>query len=337
MRSPLWALAVAAVGLGGCYGQQVLRQPITVEDTARDNEAIRQQQALLEKRIATLEKLVEDQATLIRSIKAEQASRFDDLNGRLLAIDSQLHDALGSHTGYSPGARYWGGAPPQSGAPSNPGAPVAGGAVAPGAGGAFVPGERGNPVPGAGMQTSGTTSAPMPGSAAIPGSETGPAAGASGQFMNPGDASGGDSTGSGPGSADTTANAAMAAADARKLYDQAYLDYQRGNYSLAVLGFREYLRRNPSTDLSDNAQFWIGECFYAQRDFTSAVQEFQKVVDQYPRGNKVPAALLKIGYSYLQLGDKASARRYLKAVIDQYPNADEADTARNKLRSAGLE
>src|SRR5688500_4254323 len=46
---------------------------------------------------------------------------------------------------------------------------------------------------------------------------------------------------------------------ARELYSQAYADYARGNYDLALQGYREYLRYYPDTDLSDNAQYWIGE------------------------------------------------------------------------------
>lgn len=121
-------------------------------------------------------------------------------------------------------------------------------------------------------------------------------------------------------------------AEAKRIYDQAYLDNSKSNYSLSVIGFREYLRRVPEGDLSDNAQYWIAEAFYAQRDFGQAIQEFMKVLQAYPKGDKVPGALLKIGYSHLQQGDKNAARRYLNQVIDEYPNSDESTLAKSKLR-----
>ena len=93
----------------------------------------------------------------------------------------------------------------------------------------------------------------------------------------------------------------------------------------------------PDSDLADNAQYWIGESFYAQRDFDRAIQEFLQAVDGYPGGDKHPAALLKIGYSFLQTGDRDSARSYLKRLVEEFPNSDEAELARNKIRSAGLE
>ncbi|HEY3123369.1 MAG TPA: hypothetical protein VGK70_04830, partial [Thermoanaerobaculia bacterium] len=49
-----------------------------------------------------------------------------------------------------------------------------------------------------------------------------------------------------------------------ELYDTAYADYTKGRYALAIQGFQEYLTAYPNTDLSDNAQYWIGECHYAQ-------------------------------------------------------------------------
>lgn len=121
--------------------------------------------------------------------------------------------------------------------------------------------------------------------------------------------------------------------EAKRIYDQAYLDQTKGNYTLAILGFREYIRRNPTTDLADNAQYWVGEAFYAQRDFEQAIQEFLKVMDGYPKGDKIPAALLKTGYSFLQMGDKTSCKRYLDQLIEEFPNSEEATPAKNKLRS----
>ncbi len=133
---------------------------------------------------------------------------------------------------------------------------------------------------------------------------------------------------------DPASGGEISESDAKRLYDQAYKDLTRGNYSLALLGFREYLRRSPASDLADNAQYWTGECYYAQRDYDPAIQEFLKVQKDYPQGDKVPAALLKTGFSFLQMEDRASARRYLNQVVEQFPNSEEAVSARNKLRSA---
>jgi TolA-binding protein len=50
----------------------------------------------------------------------------------------------------------------------------------------------------------------------------------------------------------------VAPADPQALYQTAYNDYLRGNYDLAILGFRQYLESFPDTDLADNASYCSG-------------------------------------------------------------------------------
>jgi TolA-binding protein len=86
-------------------------------------------------------------------------------------------------------------------------------------------------------------------------------------------------------------------------------------------------------ELSDNAQYWIGECYYGLGDLDKAVLEYLKVRDLYPDGDKVAAATLKTGYAFLRKGDSATARRYFETVLREFPNSDEATLARDKLDS----
>ena len=121
------------------------------------------------------------------------------------------------------------------------------------------------------------------------------------------------------------------AAPARDLYDAAYRDFSRGNYQLALEGFNEFLRYYPEDDLSDNAQYWIGECYYGLGDLDRAVLEYLKVRDLYPGADKVAAATLKTGYAFLRKGDEETARRYFETVVREFPDSDEANLARDKL------
>lgn len=123
------------------------------------------------------------------------------------------------------------------------------------------------------------------------------------------------------------------AIDYTKLYDTAYDDYSRKNYSLARNGFEEYLRQFPDTDLADNAQYWIGECYFSEGNYTEATEAFKKVITMYPTGNKVPRAMLKAGFALLELGKQDQARDMFHQVIDAYPLSAEADQARTKLQN----
>ena len=123
----------------------------------------------------------------------------------------------------------------------------------------------------------------------------------------------------------------------KELYDSAYADYTKGRYALAIQGFQEYLDAYPTTDVSDNAQYWIGESHYAQKKYREAIADFDRLLKDWPQSDKAAAALLKKGYALLELGQKAEAVVQLQYVIHEHPAAEEARLARARLRSIGVE
>ncbi|MCX7785264.1 MAG: tol-pal system protein YbgF [candidate division WOR-3 bacterium] len=118
-----------------------------------------------------------------------------------------------------------------------------------------------------------------------------------------------------------------------ELYNSAYLDFTKGNFDVAIEGFKRYLKYFPNTELSDNAQYWIGECYYSKKQYPDAILEFEKVVSNYPEGNKVPSAIYKIGLAYQSMNEINKAKRYYKKVIDEYPNTNEAKLAKERFLS----
>jgi tol-pal system protein YbgF len=124
---------------------------------------------------------------------------------------------------------------------------------------------------------------------------------------------------------------AVGFAGARKAYTNAYTDMTAGNYDLALMGFEEFLRNYPDSELSDNAQYWIGECHYAKEEYQTAYDAFKKVLDVYPKGDKIPSALLKTGYCALALGKDKEGRAFLKELVAKYPLSAEARLAQEKL------
>jgi tol-pal system protein YbgF len=124
---------------------------------------------------------------------------------------------------------------------------------------------------------------------------------------------------------------AVGADESREIYNTAYRDLIRGNYQLALQGFRQFLQQYPNSDLADNAQYWIGEVFYAQGRYPNAIEEFEKVVKLYSKGDKIPSALLKIAYSYLSISENEQGKLYLEEVIKEYPDSQEANLAKGRL------
>ena len=120
--------------------------------------------------------------------------------------------------------------------------------------------------------------------------------------------------------------------DKEKAYSAAYQTFKEGNYGKAMTEFQKFLTNYPDSEYSDNAQFWIGECYFFKKNYEQAILEYEKVVKNYSSGNKVPYALLKQGLSFLNLGDKTSAKLLLQQVIKDYPNTNQARIARSKLQ-----
>ncbi len=117
------------------------------------------------------------------------------------------------------------------------------------------------------------------------------------------------------------------------LYNTAYLDYTQGNYDVAIAGFQRYLKLFPDTELSDNAQYWIGECYYSQKLYSDAILEFEKVITNYPNGNKVVSALYKIGLAYEANNEIPKAKQYYQRVMNQFPQTNEAKLARTRYQA----
>jgi tol-pal system protein YbgF len=120
-------------------------------------------------------------------------------------------------------------------------------------------------------------------------------------------------------------------ADAQGLYRQALDDQETRNYALAISEFAQFIEYFPKDNLADNAAYWIGECYYAQKDFPQAIAAFQRVLTEYPEGDKVPAAMLKLGYAYLETKDRAKGQQQLRDLVKRYPDSEEARLAKERL------
>lgn len=121
--------------------------------------------------------------------------------------------------------------------------------------------------------------------------------------------------------------------DANNAYRAAVELVRGGDHAGAVTAFRAFLTTHPRHDYADNAQYWLGEAYYAQQDYARALVEFRTVIETYPRGNKVPDALLKVGYCYQALGQAEKARAVLEQVVNLYPKTEPAAIAAKRLET----
>jgi tol-pal system protein YbgF len=142
----------------------------------------------------------------------------------------------------------------------------------------------------------------------------------------------GDATAGGQPSAPLS-DAGIKVPDAKEqsAYDAAFQLMKQGDYDNAGNAFRGFIKKYPSSALAPNAQYWIGESNYIQRNFPQALKEFIKVQENYPGSRKAPDAQLKIGYTYYELHEWDKARAFLKEVVKRYPDTLLARSAHTRL------
>ena len=116
-------------------------------------------------------------------------------------------------------------------------------------------------------------------------------------------------------------------------YRRALQSYREGQANQAIQQFRDFLRNNPKSDLSDNAQYWIGECYYSKADYNRSIIELNEVLLKYPQGDQVPGALLALATSFSNSGDKIDAKLILQKLISDHPKSEEAEVGRQQLQT----
>jgi tol-pal system protein YbgF len=143
----------------------------------------------------------------------------------------------------------------------------------------------------------------------------------------------------GGGVASNTASAPVPsgpAPSADTLYSNGLRDITSGKSDLARSEFLDYLKYYGDTDLASNAQFYLGEIAYSQKQYSQAVTEFDKVLTNYPKSFKLAPARFRKGMALIELNQKPAGIKELREVIKRFPGAPEDRLARAKLKELGV-
>ncbi len=121
------------------------------------------------------------------------------------------------------------------------------------------------------------------------------------------------------------------AAKEKQAYEAALNQFKVGNYQSSIVGFQSFMSGFASSQLVPSAQYWLGNAYYALRDYKVAISAQQKVVSTWPDNAKAPDAMLNIASSQAELGDQKSARETLKILLTKYPQSPAAEQAKQRL------
>lgn len=130
---------------------------------------------------------------------------------------------------------------------------------------------------------------------------------------------------------------ALRDADETVVYGDAFAALKAARYPDAAKGFQVYLTKYPDGPRADSAAYWLGEAYYVQKDFKSALSAYQRVLDKYPDSRRAGDALVKVGFCQYELKAFRNARATLEKVKDGYPGTEAARLAAERLTRMDVE
>lgn len=124
--------------------------------------------------------------------------------------------------------------------------------------------------------------------------------------------------------------------DVNKVYQQGLEAFNAGQYDKAEANFSDVLNRFAQDKLAANAQYWLGEVYYAQKNYAKAAVAFGKGYEKYKDGAKGAESLYKLGMAMNQLNKKDEACAALTNVAKEFPKADKALLDKAKAEAGKL-
>ncbi len=123
----------------------------------------------------------------------------------------------------------------------------------------------------------------------------------------------------------------------RERYNASLRLIRVGQLDQAETALQAFLKDYPSDDLAGNAQYWLGETYYARNAYEQAAAAFLAGYRNHPKSAKAPDNLLKLGVSLVAMGQRAEACPVFNNLLSEFPDAPRLilDRARNEKSRAG--
>ncbi len=119
---------------------------------------------------------------------------------------------------------------------------------------------------------------------------------------------------------DTNKKIQLSDAEIKKKYENAIKLLWASKFSEAETELQNLKKIEPD-DLMPNIQYWLGEVYYAQKNFEKAIIAFGEGLEKYPESIKGPDNLLKLGLSFSNLKKKDEACNVLFELEIKYKDA----------------
>ena len=125
----------------------------------------------------------------------------------------------------------------------------------------------------------------------------------------------------GAGDAAAPAEAALPQGSPMDQYQYARALLAKADYPGAEKTLKAFIKSYPDNELTENAEYWLGETYYVRSDYTNAAVTYAEGYKKFPAGPKAPDNLLKLGLSLANLGETDQACKAFAEIDKKFPNA----------------
>ncbi|MDF1793314.1 MAG: tol-pal system protein YbgF [Thalassobaculaceae bacterium] len=124
-----------------------------------------------------------------------------------------------------------------------------------------------------------------------------------------------------PAPAATQAALLPADASVEDQYKAAFDHLVKHDLPTAEAAFKSFLEAHPDDPLAGNAQYWLGETYYARERYQEAAVAFLEGYQTYPKSPKAADNLLKLGMALARIDRKEEACTTFAKLNQDFPNA----------------
>ena len=123
----------------------------------------------------------------------------------------------------------------------------------------------------------------------------------------------------------------VAGPGAQLLYDEAYLQYQQGNFTTAAEGFMDLVTSYPASALADDAMYFMALSHQSMGQAHRAIENLVAIFYLYPSSDRAPAAIARAAAIYGAHSATSDMERLNGLLMDHYPDREEAILIRESM------
>jgi len=123
----------------------------------------------------------------------------------------------------------------------------------------------------------------------------------------------------------------------RSDFNRAFGMIKQRKYDEAEAEFKAFISRYPKNALSGNAQYWLGETYFARKQDKKAADAFLRGYTRFRTSAKAPDSLLKLGITLARLGQKDAACSAFDEMRIEFPRTprNTRDRVQSEQRRVG--